>query len=486
MPKRKSIYRRNSPFSRRFKKESAARPRIVHGGPAKAKKRRSSSEDGSEASADGRGTLLSRRHFLYGAVGVAAVAAVGGGGYALSRAGASENADSEEVLSVPAENVFTTDECAELVDDSVPMTLVNSQTIDYGTLIWAGDDDIAACLVPTETAKPLAKIALLSLAENTCTTIIENACAQDEGFEIYDVRADAHGVLWAEANILEGTWRVYHAALDGLSLGAIVLGAQGDADWEMPTLAVVDAYAFWQVVPRTDGSSTLEDSKLYRALLGTDGAEEVYASHGCMACAPCMADGGVVITPRADVSGTYYQLTRIDAASAQATEALVLPSGMKPLEATYGESGFAFAFDAIYDYGDGIANLGTYTTAEMPTAGSGDPPDTSDATSTSALVETAAAYNGATWFRYPRSPLAAPAWCGNWFIVKSTSAVCGVNLSTREYFALDVEEGTDDYGDYLASAGTCSRIVTYSNIDYTTVDNTQVRHCLVRIWEPTA
>ena len=82
-----------------------------------------------------------------------------------------------------------------------------------------------------------------------------------------------------------------------------------------------------------------------------------------MTTPPCAVEGGVVITPRAATSGTYYQLTRLDAATAQVTDAVVLPSSMRPLEAAYGPTGFSFAFDAIYNYGDGIKNLGTYVPA---------------------------------------------------------------------------------------------------------------------------
>ena len=34
---------------------------------------------------------------------------------------------------------------------------------------------------------------------------------------------------------------------------------------------------------------------------------------------------------------------------------------MKPLEAGYGNTGFMFSFDAGYQYGGGIASIGTYT-----------------------------------------------------------------------------------------------------------------------------
>ena len=40
-----------------------------------------------------------------------------------------------------------------------------------------------------------------------CTTIIEHAVGEAEGFEIYDVRANSAGVVWTEADILDNLWR---------------------------------------------------------------------------------------------------------------------------------------------------------------------------------------------------------------------------------------------------------------------------------------
>ena len=457
--------------------------------------------------------LLTRRHFLYGLAGIAALAALGGGGVAYSKM-AANNSSGVSTLSVPENAVFTSDDCTMLESYEGAASLVSSQKLPYGSLVWANDDSVAACLLPGETGKPLAQIGLLSLGSGTYATVVENAVGESEGFEIYDVRACAEGLVWVEADILDGTWRVYHATADGASIGDPVMAEEGTSDWEMPALAAVGSYAFWQVLPRTDGAARTENSLFKRARFGEAETEEVYASKGRMACAPSAAADGVVIVPRASTSGTYYQLTRIDAASGEVTDAMVLPSSMKPMEVGYGKGGFSFAFDGIYNYGGGIANLGTYTPAneveqklsdgaalaaaqassssEAASASSG---ASGAATANETLAErnaaTAAslanfnvtAYGADEWFRFPRTPVAAPAWCNDWFIVKSTSAVCGVNLESREYFALDVETGADSYGDYLASTGTGSRFVTYSNIDHTPISGERETHCLVRVWE---
>ncbi|WP_165047048.1 MULTISPECIES: Tat pathway signal protein [unclassified Adlercreutzia] len=449
--------------------------------------------------------LLTRRHFLYGVAGVAALALLGGGGYAASQLAASDNSD-VTTLKVPTSSVFTTEDCTQIEDASTALALVSSQELPYGSLIWSNSDSTAVCLLPTETARPLAQVGLIALGSGTCTTVIEHAVGESEGFEIYDVRACDKGLIWTEADILEGTWRVYHARLEGASVGTPALAEEGASDWEMPTLAAAGGYAFWQTLPNLDGPAKQEDSTLKRAAFGSSDAEVVYASHGRMACAPCSVRDGVIAVPRADTSGTYYQLTRIEAESGQVTDALVLPSSMRPFEVGYGPTGFSFAFDGIYSYGDGIANLGTYLPTDEVTTGilsedalaqmEGSSAGSASASSELSLAErnvrTAASvarfaavpYGDATWFRFPRTPLAAPAWCGSWLMVKSTSAVCGVDLAARQYFSIEVENGADDYGDFLASTGAGDYVVTYSNIDHTPLSGERTRKCLVRVWKP--
>ena len=87
-----------------------------------------------------------------------------------------------------------------------------------------------------------------------------------------------------------------------------------------------------------------------------------------MACAPTSCGDSLALAPRARTSGTYYQLTHLDAATGEVTDACVLPSSMKPMECGWGKTGFSFAFDGIYNYGEGIANLGTYLPMESPEA----------------------------------------------------------------------------------------------------------------------
>ncbi len=85
-----------------------------------------------------------------------------------------------------------------------------------------------------------------------------------------------------------------------------------------------------------------------------------YTSMGRMSTPVYAYKDGVVITPRANSGNIYYQLTYLDQ-NDNVKDSICLPQNMKPLEAGYGDTGFNFAFDAIYNYGEGISNLGTYT-----------------------------------------------------------------------------------------------------------------------------
>ena len=308
--------------------------------------------------------MLTRRHFLYGVAGVAALAAVGGG--AAWAAGRSGDDDALKTLKVPENAVTAQTDLEEMENYEDAVTLAGSAKLPFGTLVWCSDDAVAACLLPTETAKPLAEVGLLDLSSAECTTIIEHAVGEAEGFEIYDVRANSAGVVWTEADILDNVWRVYAASLSGTTLGEPQLLDEGDVNWEMPTLAVAAGYAFWQRLPQLDGNARVEDSRLLRAAFGTADSQVVYASQGRMACAPTSCGDSLALAPRARTSGTYYQLTHLDAATGEVTDACVLPSSMKPMECGWGKTGFSFAFDGIYNYGEGIANLGTYLPMESP------------------------------------------------------------------------------------------------------------------------
>ena len=152
---------------------------------------------------NGGEVLLTRRHFLYGALGVGALAAVGGGASVVIEQTKSDPDDNLVVLKVPEDAVLSsasdefTNTFVQAEDPTTLMNQVGNYELPYGSLVWANDDDLAACLLPTDTGKPLTQVALLSLSSGNSTVVLEQAVGSDEGFEIYDVR----GVMTTESPV---------------------------------------------------------------------------------------------------------------------------------------------------------------------------------------------------------------------------------------------------------------------------------------------
>ncbi len=411
--------------------------------------------------------LVTRRAFLYGTAGAAgtlaatgALAAVGLGATGCSAIGG--QSDDVDYLKVSTDSLVTLNDFEALESPEGKIQLIGQHEIPYGSLVWATDDEWAACLLPTDSGSPLTQVGLLSLGSGMLNVVLGRAVSFTEHYEIYDVRATSTGMIWTEANVLKGSWRIYTAKLkEGAIEGEPVLAEEGDSSYETPTLAVADNRAYWQLVPKLKDNPDRLASRLMAASFGRDSATCVYENERRMVTPPYSAADSVTITPRLNISGSYHRLTNIGAKSDDVEDMLTLPGGMAPLEAGYGPNGFMFSFSNIYDYGEGISNLGTYTPLDKSSAG---------------------AYEGSKWFGFTRTPTAAPAWCKDLLIIKSTYSVCGVDLDKGEYFAIDVDNGADDYGDYLATSGTRTKFVTYANIDHQPIGAAPVHACRVKIW----
>ena len=414
-----------------------------------------------QSSAPREEALISRRRLLYGAVGVGALAAVGVGAFAYN---AAQNGSSDEIpyLDAPASALTTLNDFEALDDAAGSVQLVGDFDLPYGSLVFANDEKIAACLLPTETGSPLAQVGLLFLGSGMLDTVLEKAMGFTESFEIYDVRANSSGMVWTEANILQGTWRIYTARIDNGTMTGTKLAAEGNDAFDTPTIAVAGKRAFWLENPKAPSESGLT-ARLMAVPFGSDSASVIYESKRRMSTPPYASSDSITIAPRVDSASTYYELTNIDADTGEVRDTLILPHAVAPIEGGYGPTGFMFSFPDIYDYKGAIANLGTYTPFEYPAGGN---------------------YNDAKWFDFSRTPTAAPAWCDNMLIVKSTRAVCGIDLESRTYFAIDVENGADTYGEYLASTGTHNTFVTFTNIDHKPINESAVHTCKVKVWAP--
>ena len=414
--------------------------------------------------------LLTRRQLLYGAAGLAGIAAIGGAAVAMNNA--NETRNEVESLAVSEGDVFTLDDCVEVPTKDV-MTLIGEYKLPYGSLVWAGNDTIAACLLPTAKATPLVTAALLDLTSGNQATVLEEADGQSEGFEIYDIRASYEGAIWSEANILTGNWRVYVAQRSGVDLLEHHLVDEGDASAEMPTLAAIEGNAYWQVMPvepAEDAENPDEGETQVKtvAFSKPKKVQTIYTAPGrCVtAIMPANAEQGVIVTPRHPDARSHRQMLLVGPGG-DVLDTVTFPSRMVPMEACYGATGFAFSFDRIYNYGGGIANLGTYTPQAKPEN---------------------AQYSNRSWFRFGRTPSMPPAWCDGWFVVKSTSAVVAIDLQSKRYTIFPTDNNAEIYGDCLASIGDNGTVVVFTNIDRTAAvqDNEKVSEddklCFVRVY----
>lgn len=405
--------------------------------------------------------LLTRRNLLIGAAAVGGIAAIGGGVSLASSALEGNSTEQISYISVPENTVEQQADYTLIENYSDYVQLTGSFSLPYGTLVWADNDTVAACLNPTEQASPLNTVSLLYLSSGNTATVLDAAQGSEEGFEILDARCSENGLVWTESNPYQPRWRVYTASIANGSASNIQQVDEGDSNWLMPSLAAIGNTAFWQVSPNTSGEAANEPAELRAVTFGSSEVQHVYSSKRAFATRVAPATDGVVITPRADSTTVYYQLTKISADTLQPVDQMTLPSSMTPEVVGYGSSGFSFGFTSIYNYGGGIANLGTYTPR--------------------AAVQ-AYNYNDLPWFRYSRSPITAPCWCGNWFIVKSTTALSGVHFASKSYFAIDTVSGADTYGEQLVSSGNCSSFVGLSQVtDDTNADN---NHTLIRVFTP--
>lgn len=429
------------------------------------------------------GFNISRRAVILGACGAGAVAA-GGFGIKFAADNASKKSSGDKVLEVDAGKVLKSDDLEETPTDDL-YKLDHSIDLPEGSLAWANNSSWIACLIPTGKSKSLNTVELIDINSGERNVVIKEPVNMSKGFEIYDVRANDTGIVWTEVNILDNKWYVYASKLTSLSSLSPQIIDKGNELFDVPFVEVTDNKVVWSIMPKV-GEKYTNAKSLIRGISFSsltsiteneyiekvNSEDEVNNSKNVLISSPGRMQTPIyscgkkfVVTPRADRPAVFYQLTCVDE-EGKVLDSATLPQNMKPLEAGYGNNGFHLSFDAIYNYGGGIANLGTYTPTELPSQ------------------LTTEGYSAANWFNFARTPSAPPCWCGNRFIVKSLSSVCCVDIAQKKYCVLDRPNASDDFGDYLASTGTVKSIVTYAKINDTKITGDKTKQTTLRIWKP--
>ena len=290
--------------------------------------------------------LLTRRHFLYGALGIGALAAAG-------RRGNRDPRSRWEARRT------TTSPCSKCPKSAVTAVIASDAfaEVDFAEAHAAGqhlraalrprscgrnDDEIAACLLPGETGKPLTQVALLSLSVGQLRHRARAGRGVGRGPSRCTTCAPPRRALSGpKPTSSTACGASTTARSDGSSLGTPTLVDEGDADWETPAIAAVGNRAFWQVLPKADGAKAQPRTRCSNAppwgrrtsrwrgrRTGAwhrppYGLERFARHHAAQPTpVPSTTSSPTSTRPRAKRSTT-----------------LVLPSSMKPLEAGYGATG---------------------------------------------------------------------------------------------------------------------------------------------------
>lgn len=376
---------------------------------------------------------LSRRTFLKGVAGAVALAgaAVAAGGLA----GCDRSSVDTTGLMVSSSDLVTTDDLQEVSADDFVSNDV-TVTLPAGTMAWAIDDSHALLMLLGSSARPLNILSVLSTADGSSTSVLEQGVGAEEGFDIYEARASDGVLLWTEVKYSTYDWRVYCASFRlGGSVGSPRQLDAGNSDYLPPLLCACGDQAVWTVVPDPSGPRATEGSVCKACGTGETSPRVIYQARGTIYAIPERSDDIVTITPRLDSSTVNYVLTAQRPGSGDIVAQTTLPRSVRPLDAIYMDGRFAFQIEASFDSSSAIAQMGTYY-------------DVGDG----------------RWLRVPRTPACTPALSGSWFISKASKGTVVVDVNGGRYFTIASPDYSTDYGDYLATSGSCKRFLVYSTV----------------------
>ncbi|MGI6032006.1 MAG: hypothetical protein ACOX69_01115 [Coriobacteriales bacterium] len=392
-------------------------------------------------SQESSGALVSRRAFLArGAAVFAGCLAAGSLPAALSGCSSSSDDSAVDVLSVDDSAVTTLDAFTEIKKPSRYYALSELATLDDGTQIFSTDNKIGACLCTGATASPLSTVELIDLSTGTVSEVLKKGVLDSRGYSIYAACTSSDLLVWVEDNYLTSDWAVYCATVDAssLSIGDAVKLDEGTGDYDAPEISVIGQTAYWIVQPAESGSKTSDDSYL-KASAGGSAASVLITSHGRFCEGLSVSEDILTCMPRADTSsGVYYTLTAIQSGTGSVVATLTMPHSFKPLCAIYVGGAFSFGIKASYDYGGGIANVGTYYPL-----------------------------SSTEWLRIAKEPVTALSTCKGWLCCKSGSRTVFIDPDKRRYFTVSSPSDATSYGDYPATVGAVSRVYNYSTINKT-------------------
>ncbi|MCL2136621.1 MAG: hypothetical protein FWH40_03740 [Coriobacteriia bacterium] len=426
---------------------------------------------GSQAGQPDASETFTRREFLTvftaaGAV-VLALAAVA------TLEACADGTDDEEDLFVPSpagEEPDTLEvddsqlvEAIEFEDRPLEEFMYESRRFDlpYGSIVRQVDDRLALVLTPHESGSALIDVKLLNLDSGELIELIDKAIGASYMHPdaiVYDARASDSLIAWTECDISNLDWLVFVAQIatdenGGYSLGTPVLVDEGNAEYEVPLLAVAKDKAYWTVMPNPEGSARYEDSYLKMISYNKPKPTVVHTSHGRMITTPLINQGILTFAPRVDTNNVYYQLTALNTANDRLVAGVVMPQSMRILDAVYLDNALSFTIENNYTYAGGLSRFGTYWQL-----------------------------NDDKWLHLYRKPTVPPVLFNGRLIVKSSTRVIAIDASEGVYCSIPPLTDSAEYGDILAGWGKQDRLLVYSNIRNNNA--LSKAHSVLRVFSP--
>lgn len=316
----------------------------------------------------------------------------------------------------------------------------NTWKLPLGSVIYPAEGKLRPVMGFGDTSGQMCKVSLLSLEDGSLTDIVATPLTEAQNWVIFDARCSDSVISWTELNMLTRDWRLYAQRLRGTALeGTAALLWEGDKDFEPPAVACTGDRVIWQVMPSLLGERTTEHSFCYLWELGKEKAVAVVESPGRFAIAPTVSSGTVTLAPRVRAEeGIFYGITAYDLADDMKTvvDQLVLPKSVRPFRASRIGDDFVFSIEANYGSGGLLGNMGTYV-------GTGDGPFVS----------------------VPLEPAAGA--CGTTkgtLVVKSRASYFIIDTNELRFSVLLAQDRSLDYGEFPASEGEVSSLVTYTTI----------------------
>ena len=371
-----------------------------------------------------------------------ATAAAGISLVALDAMAGCANGPQNEVASDPV--VVDSDSATSVLEGFVEvdnrLEPTNTWTLPLGSVLFPAEGRLRPVLGFGDISGQMCKASVLSLDTGTLTDLLTEPLTTEPNWVIYDVRCSDSVLSWTELNMLTRDWRLYAQRLRDATLeGTAALLWEGDADFEPPAVACAGERVIWQVMPSLLGTKTTEHSFCYLWKLGDEKAVATVESPGRFAIAPTVSSGTVTLAPRVRADeGVYYGITAYDLADDMKTvvDQLVMPKSVRPFHASRIGDDFVFSVEANYGSGGLLGNMGTYV-------GTGDGPFTS----------------------VPLEPLAGA--CGTTkgtLVVKVRASYFVIDTNEMRFSVLLAQDRSLDYGEYPASEGEVSTLVTYTTV----------------------